>query len=163
MPSIVVGKNPALRSQFGERSGFSAILRIFARIGTRSLHAEDAAFGVDSQRAGTVSVLEIAGKLAVDVEFADPARLFLREEKAAVFRADDAVRVVSSLPNKFPDGSGRDDAGDFRNGDFSQLSGGAAAALCEGEYRSDETERCAGNLRFHEDIICIFQLTLSAL
>src|SRR4029434_5601420 len=83
--------------------------RTAARIRTRSFRPNEAALVVVRQGTSAMGVSDKNGKLVVRFEHANLLRLFLRKQQTAVFRADDAVRVIGSLPDEFPFGASRDD------------------------------------------------------
>src|SRR6185503_9253104 len=73
-----------------------------ARIRTRSFRSNEAALVVVREGTGAVGVPDKNRKLVARIEQANRARLLLRKQQAAVFGADDAVRVIGSLPDEFP-------------------------------------------------------------
>ena len=91
---------------------FLAVHGTAAGIRTRSFRPNEAALVVVRQGTRAMGVAHKNGKLVVRIEHANRAPLFLRKQQTAVFRADDAVRVIGSLPDEFPFGASRDDPGD---------------------------------------------------
>ena len=85
------------------------------RIRAGSLGPNEAALVVDTQSSRTMSIFNKNRKFAVRVEPANRARLFLRKQQATIFRADDTVGIVGSLPDELPLGTSRDDPWDCSN------------------------------------------------
>ena len=94
-----------------------ALVGMAARVRAGSLDADDAALVVDAQSAGAVGVASENGKFIFRIEPANGAGLFLREQDAAVFRADETIGVVRALPDEFPLGAGGDHAGNLLHRD----------------------------------------------
>src|SRR6185503_7629046 len=77
-----------------------------------SFRSNEAALVVVRQGTGAMRVPDKNRKLVARIEQANRARLLLRKQQTAVLGADDAVRVIGSLPDEFPSGAGGDDPGD---------------------------------------------------
>ena len=134
---------------------FLAFGRTAARIRTRSFRPNEAALVVVRQGTRAMGVPHKNGKLVVLIEHADRAWLFLRKQQTAVFRADDAVRIIGSLPDEFPFGASRDDPGDSGNLHFlcsSRLWKGISL-LCGGERAETKGDR-EPDLELHRISTC---------
>ena len=88
-----------------------ALVGMAAGIRAGALDADEAAFVVDAERAGAVSVAGKNGEIVVRIEPAERCWAAPARRESAVFRADQTVGVVGSLPDELPLGSGGDDAG----------------------------------------------------
>src|SRR4029453_4855965 len=81
-------------------------------------------------------------KAIVLIQLADAVGLLLREQEAAIGRADDAIGVVGALPGDLPRGTSGDDARNLGESNSSRTLGREAALLrdydlIDGDSRSN--------------------------